>query len=139
MAQSKIRIENRFPAAIEAGYETVQFARTLALREGKDTANNKIAAGAARRNYEELGESMRVESEEIGFQSGKIYVETQSDKWGTDPFWARYFEYGTTFIPAMPFMRPGARAMKKTFVGAMGTYFEGFVSRSAIRRQAKNL
>jgi HK97 gp10 family phage protein len=129
MAQSRIRIVNRFPAAREAAYETVQFARELALREGKDVANAKIASGAARRSYEDLGDSLHVEEEKIGFQSGKIYVTAHSEQWGDDPFWARFFEYGTTFISAMPFMRPGSRAMRKTFIGVMGKDFEGFIRR----------
>ena len=135
MAKNSIKVETHFRPVKEAMYETVQYARQLALSEGKAVANNKLASGTTRRGYEDLGSSLRVENENIGFQSGRIFVETQSEKWGDDPFWARYFEYGTVHLPAMPFIRPGARAMNKTFLGVMGKDFEGFIRRKPFRKK----
>jgi HK97 gp10 family phage protein len=117
--KSRVKIESRFPAAKKAAHETVQFARELALSEGKATANAKISKTDAQRGYKLPAD---VQKENIGFQSGKIFY----DEW-----YGRFFEYGTVNIQAAPFMRPAARVMRKVFIGAMGTHFEGWVKRRA--------
>jgi HK97 gp10 family phage protein len=44
-----------------------------------------------------------------------------------DPWYGRFFEYGTVYIPASPFMRPAHRKMRKVFKDEMGANFEPWV------------
>ena len=132
MAQkTKIKLESRFPAVKAAAYEVVQEARAAALAAGKETAQQRWDQQAGRRGYDEG--AITIESELIGFQSGKIVANAESERHGTDPFWERWFEYGAAHIPAMPFMRPGARKMRKVFIEVMGSDFEKWVRRRVRR------
>jgi HK97 gp10 family phage protein len=114
---SKVRLESRFPAVKKAAYEVVQKARDEALDEGEQTANQRIERGNASRGYNLPAD---VEQENIGHQSGRIFYEH---------FYGKWFEYGTVFIPAMTFMRPAHRKMRKKFQDVMGDDFEKFVRR----------
>lgn len=128
MAQkTKIKLESRFPVVKEAAYEVVQEAREAALEVGKTVAQQRWDTQAEQRGYDI--NAITIEEEHLGFQSGRIYADAESERHGADPFWERWFEYGTAQIPAMPFMRPGARAMRKTFIGIMGAHFDGWVRR----------
>ena len=46
-------------------------------------------------------------------------------------WYGHFFEYGTTHIKAMPFIRPGHRKMRKVFLADMGVNFEKWVRRRA--------
>ena len=130
MARPRVSIESQFPAVKKAGWETVQAAREVWLEVGADTAEAKAADQAGSRGYElQVG----VAKERVGFQSARIVAATHSSKWGNDPWFLRFFEYGTVHIPAMPFMRPGARKANKAFVAAMGSELEGKIRRRTRR------
>ena len=128
MAKNRVIIRSEFPAVKRAGYEAVQEARELWLATGKQTAEAKAEQQAATRGY---ALQVGVDTERIGHQSARISAVTHTEKWGDDPWILRFFEYGTAFIPAMPFMRPGARKANKAFVAALGTQLEGKIRRKA--------
>jgi HK97 gp10 family phage protein len=119
---SKTVLISRFPAAKKAAHELVVVARDAALLEGENTANDKLEATDVGRGYDL---PVDVSKETIGWQSGKIVY---------DHFWGKFFEYGTVYIAAAPFMRPAHRKMRKTFITIMGTKFEGWLrARAGVR------
>lgn len=119
MAQSRIKIVSRFPAAKAAAHEAVQQARDKALDVGEDEAERRLERIDDTRGY---ALPTDIQQEKTGHQSGLIRY----------PEWyGRFFEYGTTYIGASPFMRPAHRKMKKEFVERMGDNFEGFIRRRA--------
>ena len=63
-----------------------------------------------------------IQQETLGHQSGRIVY---------DPFYGKFFEYGTVYIQASPFMRPAHRKMRKKFLDEMGDNCEKFISRRA--------
>lgn len=128
MAKSRMTIRSRFPAAKKAAHEVVQQAREVWMEVGQETAQQRVESQAASRGY---ALQVGIEKERIGFQSARIYAVTHSERWGDDPFFLRFFEYGSANIPAMSFMRPGARKANKAFVATMGSHFEGWVRRRA--------
>jgi HK97 gp10 family phage protein len=123
VAKSRMRVESRFPAVKDAAHDLVRHARDLALNAGEGEAEKRLERIDDTRGYEL---PIDIHQDKIGFQSGRIFYE---------PFYGRWFEYGTVYIPAAPFMRPAHRKMRKTFVGEMGDNFEGWVKRRAgVRR-----
>jgi hypothetical protein len=123
VARNRTTLVSNFPAVKKAAYEVVQKARDAALLDGENTANDRLERNDVARGYDL---PVDVKKENIGHQSGKIVY---------DHFYGRMFEYGTVFIQAMPFMRPGHRKMRKTFLDVMDDDFEGFVKRRAgVRR-----
>ena len=126
MARSRMTIQSSFPAAKKAAWETVQQAREVWLEVGQETAESRANDQAATRGYElQVG----VEKERLGHQSARIFAATHSSKWGSDPWFLRFFEYGAVHIPAMPFMRPASRKANKAFVAVMGDQLEGNIRR----------
>jgi len=133
MAKSRIVVESKFPAAKRAAWETVQEAREAWLETGQQTAQDKVDSQAATRGY---ALQVGIEKERVGHQSARIFTVAHSESHGDDPFYLRFFEYGTVHIPAMPFIRPGARKANKAFVAVMGTQLEGKIRRKAsVRRR----
>ena len=114
MAKSKMVLRSDFPAAKQGAYETVQLARKLALDAGEEVAKRRIESSPYELHPEDVGQ------ENIGFQSGRVFF---------DPFYGKFFEYGTVHIQPSPFMRPAHRQMRKIFLGVMGHQLEGFISR----------
>ena len=133
MAKNRVKIEGSFKAVKEAGWETAREAREIWLRTAEETAQHKVSDQAASRGYElQVG----IEGERLGHQSARVFADTHSSKWGNDPWFLRFFEYGSVTIPAMPFMRPAARKANKAFVAAMGDHLEGNIrKRSRVRRR----
>ena len=127
MAQPKIKLESRFPAAREAAYEVTALARDLALDVGEEVVHRKVEQVNDQRGYD-LPED-RIGKEKTGFQSGKVYLGAP------DEFWWRFFEYGTRYIVAFPMIRPAHRAMRKTFIATMDKEFEGWIRRRPMRRK----
>jgi HK97 gp10 family phage protein len=119
-------IRSEFPAAKKAVWETVQEAREVWLEVGAQEAESKANSQAATRGY---ALQVGVDKERLGFQSARISAVTHTQKWGDDPWLLRFFEYGTVFIPAMPFMRPAARKANKAFLVKMGKDMEGKIRR----------
>jgi hypothetical protein len=133
LAKSRIHIRSEFPAVKRAGWETVQASREIWKQTAKQIAEEKAESQGATRGY---ALQVGVESENIGHQSARIFPVTHTSKWGDDPWFLKFFEYGTTFIPAMPFMRPASRKANKAFVLAMGSQLEGRIRRKAsVRRR----
>lgn len=119
MARARTKLESKFPAVKAAAHDVVRHARDLALNVGEAEAEKRLERVDDTRGYEL---PINVEQENIGMQSGRIFYE---------PWYGRFFEYGTVRIPAAPFMRPAHRKMRKTFVSVMGGEFEGWVKRRA--------
>jgi len=133
LAKQRYRIESNFRAVKRAAWETVQEARELWIAEARTTARQKLESGAATHGY---ALSAGVEGERVGFQSARIYTVAHSSKWGDNPWWLRFFEYGAVQIQAIPFMRPAARKANKVFVARMGSQLEGKIKRRAgVRRR----
>lgn len=130
MARSRMTIESQFPAVKKAGWETVQKAREVWLEVAEETAQSKVSDQAATRGYDlQVG----IEKERLGFQSARIFAATHSSRWGNDPWFLRFFEYGSVNIPAMPFMRPASRKANKAFVAEMGSELEGTIRKRTRR------
>lgn len=123
MAKPSLRITSNFKAAKEAGWETARLARKRALDAGEAEAETRLERIDDTRGYDL---PIDVGQENIGFQSGKIFYE---------PWFGRFFEYGTVRIPAAPFMRPAHRKMRKVFVETMATDLSVFIrARAGVRR-----
>ena len=118
--KNKVKIVSNFPAVKKAGWETVQHARGLALAAGEEIAIRKVQALNDQRGYN-LPED-QIGKETIGFQSGRVFV---------GPWFMRFFEYGTLYLPAFPMIRPASRTMRKIFLAEMGGNLEKFISRRA--------
>lgn len=132
MARKQMTIQSSFPAVKKAAWETVQIARERWLDVAEDTAQSRVEDQAATRGYElQVG----IEGERIGFQSARIFAATHSSRWGNDPWFLRFFEYGAVHIAAMPFMRPAARKANREFVSVMGADLEGRIRRRTGRRR----
>jgi hypothetical protein len=119
-------VSYKFPAAKEAAHELVQEAREVWMEVGQSISQQKVESQAASCGY---ALQVGIGKDRIGHQSARIYALTHSTKWGDDPWFLRFFEYGTVHIPAMPFIRPGARKANKAFLGIMGTQLEGKIRR----------
>jgi HK97 gp10 family phage protein len=131
MAPKKLSsIQHQFPAVKEAAWETVQAAREEWRKVGKEVAEEKVQNQAATRGY---ALQAGIDTENIGHQSARFFAVTHSSKWGNDPWFLRFFEYGTVHIQAMPFMRPAARKANKKFVEVMGDQLEGKIRRKVAK------
>lgn len=126
-SKSRVKLYSDFPAAKRGAYETVQFARALALAAGEEVAIRKVQSLNDTRGYN-LPED-NIGKENIGFQSGRVYIG------GGDEFYWRFFEYGTRYIPAFPMIRPASRAMRKIFLVNMGGTLEKFIRRNKRYKQ----
>lgn len=131
-SKTKMSIEYKFEAAKKAAWETVSEAREVWLETGQSTAQQKAESQAASRGY---ALQVGIEKERVGHQSARIWAATHTSRWGDDPWFLRFFEYGSINIPAMPFIRPGARKANKAFLGVMGTQLEGKIRRKSFQRR----
>ncbi len=128
MAGKPYVLASQFPAVKKAAWETVKEAREVWLDTAKETAQNKVSDQAATRGYDlQVG----IEKEYLGHQSARIFAATHSSRWGDDPWFLRFFEYGNVNIPAMPFMRPAQRKANKAFKEVMGDKLEGNIRKRA--------
>lgn len=111
---NKIIIQSRFRQAGDHARKQTHEAVEKALDEGEKAANIRIERANSQRGY---NLPAAVEKQGTSYHSGLIeYPE----------FFGRFFEYGTVYIDAMPFMRPGHRKMRSTFKKEMGDLFKGF-------------
>ena len=125
-------LEYRFDAAKRAAWETVQEAREVWLNSAASEAESRAANQAATRGY---ALQVGIDKERLGFQSARITAATHTERWGDDPWFLRFFEWGTVHIPAMPFIRPAARKANKLFVTYMGAGLEGKIRRGSWKRK----
>jgi hypothetical protein len=128
----RVKMEYSFPAVKEAAWETVREARAEWMEIAKETAESKANDQAATRGY---ALQVGVDSETIGNQSARIFATTVTDRWGQDPWFFRFFEYGAVHIQAMPFMRPAARKANKAFVAKMGDDLDGNIRKRSKRKK----
>ena len=119
MARSRNRVvlESRFPAVKKGMHDAVQHARDRALDEGEAEAEKRLERANDARGY---NLPMEIEQEKTGFQSGLIRYE---------PFYGKWFEYGTVYIAPAPFMRPAHRKMRRRFLDEMGDEAPKFIRR----------
>jgi HK97 gp10 family phage protein len=111
---SKVIIRSRFKEAGEHARKQTHEAVSKALEAGEREANIRLERANSARGY---NLPANVQKSPLGYHSGKIeYPE----------FYGRFFEYGTVYIDAMPFMRPGHRKMRKVFKEQMGGLFKGW-------------
>ena len=125
-----MEIRYQFKPVAEAAWETVQEAREVWKEVAQHSAQYNLDNKAATRGY---NLSIGIGAESLGFQSARIFAGAHSERWGEDPWWTRFFEYGTVAIPAMPFMRPGAKKGNKAFLGVMGSRLEGNIRKKSGR------
>lgn len=107
---------SRFPAAKKGAADAIEHAVSRALDHGEAEAEKRLERIDDTRGYDL---PIEIEQSQQG-QSGKIEYE---------PWYGRFFEYGTVHIPAAPFIRPAHRKMRKVFKDELGDTFEGFVRR----------
>lgn len=123
MAKPRVKIESRFPAVKKAAHELANHARDVWKDVGEDTAEKYLERIDDTRGYEL---PIDIQSERVGFQSARFFY---------DPFYGRWFEYGTVRLPASPFMRPASRKARKAYVALMADDFEGWIrQRAGMRR-----
>ena len=122
MARKRTTVVSNFRAAKDAGHDAIKDAIKKAVDEGAERTRNRINQQANRRGY--LLDSSTV-FEEADAKDGRIMVGA------ADEFWWKFFEYGTTYIPAMPFLRPGHTRAKKVLRQVLEDDFEKFISRRA--------
>ena len=117
---SKTKLTSRFPEAKKGGHDAMDAAIREALVVGQEEAQGRLG----RSGYDV--DPFNVRRKEFkgrgGLEGGMIFV--HSDHWHY-----RFFERGTVFIRATPFMRPAHRLMRKAFETEMGDDFEGYVRR----------
>lgn len=113
-SRNRIVVVSRFRQAREWADDKTEDAVEKAIDEGEKAANIRLERANSQRGYN-LPAS--VEKSKIGKHGGQIeYPE----------FYGRFFEFGTVYIDAMPFMRPGHRKMRAAFKREMGHLFRGF-------------
>lgn len=118
---SKVIVKNKFREATRAAHRSLHEATSAAVAVGRASAQSIVQERAASRGYQL---SVKMGSEEWGYGGAFFPVSAVSSRWGTDPFYLAYFEYGTHHINAMPFMRPAAKLMAMKFDSEMATAFE---------------
>ena len=118
MAKQRMRLESKFPEVKRAGRDATKEAIRLAVNAGEGEAEKRLERVDDTRGYEL---PIDVKSE-TGDDDGKIVYE---------PFYGKWFEYGTVRIPAAPFMRPAHSKMRKVFKQTMADDFEGWVRKRA--------
>lgn len=118
----KMKLVSNFPAVKKASHDAIKNARDLAINAAEGEAEKRLERVDDTRGYE-LPIDIKQEHQGLG---GKIEYA---------PWYGRFFEYGTVYIPASPFMRPAHRKMRKVFKDTMADDFEGFVRKKArVRR-----
>jgi HK97 gp10 family phage protein len=120
MAKPKYRLESKIPQVKDSMHDAVRVAVDLALNTGEGEAEKRLERIDDTRGYElpiDIGQDKSAAG-----MTGRIFYE---------PWYGRFFEYGTARIQAGPFMRPANRKMRKQFLETMGPTFEGFVKRRA--------
>lgn len=111
---NRIVLQSHFKEAIREADKETREAIEKAVREGEKAANIAIERTNTRRGYNLPTTVESFHSE----KSGGIQAGSE--------FWWKFFEYGTVFIDAVPFIRPGHRKMRAVFKEEMGELFEGW-------------
>jgi HK97 gp10 family phage protein len=120
MARPRTKLVSKIPQVKDSMHDAVRVAVDLALNVGEGEAEKRLERIDDTRGYElpiDIGQDKTA-----GGMGGKIFYE---------PWYGRFFEFGTVRIPAASFMRPANRKMRKAFLATMPETFEGFVKRRA--------
>jgi HK97 gp10 family phage protein len=120
MAKQRYRLESKIPQVKDSMHDAVRVAVDLALNVGEGESEKRLERIDDTRGYE-----LPIDIGQDKFGSGmggRIFYE---------PWYGRFFEFGTARIPAASFMRPANRRMRKAFLATMPDTFEGFVKRRA--------
>jgi HK97 gp10 family phage protein len=120
MARPRTKLVSKIPQVKDSMHDAVRVAVDLALNVGEGEAEKRLERIDDTRGYElpiDIGQDKTA-----GGMGGKIFYE---------PWYGRFFEFGTVRIPAASFMRPANRKMRKAFLASMPETFEGFVKRRA--------
>jgi hypothetical protein len=105
---------SRFPEAKKGARDAFEHAIGKALDVGEAEAEKRLERIDDTKGYD-LPIDVGQEQSQL---SGRIEYE---------PFYGRWFEYGTVYIPASPFIGPAHRKMRKTFKDYVGDEFEPWV------------
>ncbi len=124
MARSKTKLTSKLPQAIAGMHDAFDDAVKEALIVGQEVAQSKLEKtgydvdpfAVWKKHFKRADGTL---------EGGMIFV--HSDKW-----YYKFFETGTVYIRATPFMRPAHRKMKATFLTLIGDKAE-----PAIRKRAK--
>lgn len=119
MARKAYRVTSKLPQAKRAMHDQIEKAQAQALNIGEREAESRLQRVNSSRGYLLPTD---VEQEIEDKEARLVY-----DNW-----YGHFFEYGTTYIVASPFMRPAGRKMNKAFTKAMKSDTE-----AAIRRKAE--
>ncbi len=129
-ARNRTKIEANFRPAKEAGHEVVMAAIKVAIEAGHQVSQKKLDSQAGRRGYNLDGGLVL---KEAGGKTGNLWAGAIY----TEEWWARFFEYGTVHIEAMPFIRPGYRKGRKVLLAELEGNFEKWVRKRARVRRAR--
>jgi hypothetical protein len=121
MAASKNRVvlRSNFRAVKGAGHDALAELIEKATDEMERTATTKISQASERRGY-----NISTEHLEAGHSDDDGWIRFTQ-------FWGRFFEYGTVYIAAMPFMRPAHRAGRKVIKTDASHVFQKWFNRKA--------
>lgn len=123
--RNRIKLQSNFKIAKDAAHDGLHVAIDAALTEAQDEAQKRIRRVHDQKGYElDAAEIRRKDFPDD--EGGMIYV--HSEKW-----YYRFFEYGTVFISASPFMRPAHRKMRRVFKDKMEGDFEKWIRRRVRR------
>lgn len=129
---TEIKVDEDFSGVVKAARAAVRSAIKYGVDGGRDTAQATVEAQSASRGYDL---NVQMASQRRG-DVGKFFTATAvSEKWGLDPFFLRFFEYGTHHIEPMPFMRPGAKVMEASFLARMKDLETEIQRRVRVRRR----
>lgn len=121
MAKNKVRLESNFRKVLQASDLATAELIARATDRMQEVAAERLDRSSGRRGYNLSGSDI---TKEIRPKDGRISY----------PHWyGRFFEYGTVRITAMPFMRPGHRAGRKTIRLAPEVFDRWFKRRARVR------
>jgi len=126
-------LEQHFPAVKKAASDTMQRAQKVWSQVGVEEGERLASSQGAARGYDNLDISVEVVNPHRNTVA--LSAEASSTKWGDDPWFLRFFEYGTVYIPAMPFLRPASRRANKAYVLTVVNDLEANIRRKASVRK----
>lgn len=112
-----MKVTSRFPQAKKGAHDAINHAIDAALNVGEAEAEKRLERIDDTKGYDLPIDIEQQQSK----NSGQIEYA---------PWYGRFFEYGTVYITASPFMRPAHRRMRKEFKDKMADDFEPWVRRS---------
>jgi hypothetical protein len=126
-----VKTDEDFDGVIKGARAAVHASIKSGVDAGRDAAQDLVQSQAASRGYDL---SVQMASSRRGDVGKYFTASAESIKWGMDPFFLRFFEYGTHHIEPMPFMRPAARVMEAAFLREMENLESEIRRRVRVRR-----